>query len=46
MPDLKSVQSIYLALAFVVPGMIIVFVRQQFLTGRVRALSETCSPFR
>jgi hypothetical protein len=41
MSDLKSLQSIYLALAFVVPGMIIVFVRQQFLTGRVRPLSES-----
>ncbi len=41
MPDIKSVQSIYLVLAFVVPGMVIAFVRAQFLTGRVRTLSES-----
>jgi hypothetical protein len=32
MPDLKNIQSIYLVLAFIVPGMIIAFVRAQFLT--------------
>jgi hypothetical protein len=41
MPDLKSIQSIYLVLGFVVPGMVIAFVRAQFLTGRVRTLSES-----
>jgi hypothetical protein len=40
-PDLKSIQSIYLVLGFVVPGMIIAFVRAQFLTGRIRTLSES-----
>ncbi|WP_050044773.1 DUF6338 family protein [Bradyrhizobium sp. LTSP849] len=41
MPDLKSVESVYLVLAFVVPGMIITFVRAQFFTGRMRSLSES-----
>src|SRR5882672_7754908 len=41
MPDLKSIQSIYLVLGFIVPGMIIAFVRAQFLTGRLRTLSES-----
>ena len=40
MPDLKSVESVYLVLAFIVPGMIITIVRAQFFTGRVRTLSE------
>jgi hypothetical protein len=40
-PDLKSIQSIYLVLGFIVPGMIIAFVRAQFLTGRLRTLSES-----
>ncbi|NLS74665.1 hypothetical protein E3H11_38495 [Bradyrhizobium brasilense] len=41
MPDLKSIESVYLVLAFVVPGMIITFVRAQFFTGRMRSLSES-----
>ncbi|OAF05543.1 hypothetical protein AYJ54_01160 [Bradyrhizobium centrolobii] len=41
MPDLKSVESVYLVLAFVVPGMIITFVRAQFFTGRMHSLSES-----
>jgi hypothetical protein len=40
-PDIKSIQSIYLLLGFVVPGMVIVFVRAQFLTGRMKTLSES-----
>ena len=40
MPDLKNIESIYLALGFVVPGMIITYVRAQFLTGRIRTMSE------
>jgi hypothetical protein len=40
MPDLKSVESVYLVLGFIVPGMIITLVRAQFFTGRVRTLSE------
>src|ERR1700730_2592568 len=41
MPDIKSIQSIYLVLGFVVPGMVIAFVRAQFLTGRIQTLSES-----
>jgi Family of unknown function (DUF6338) len=41
MPDLKSVESVYLVLAFVVPGMIITLVRAQFFTSRMRSLSES-----
>jgi hypothetical protein len=41
MPDLKSLESVYLVLGFVVPGMIITLVRAQFFTGRVRTLSES-----
>lgn len=40
MPDITNIQSIYLILGFVVPGMVITFVRAQFLTGRVKTLSE------
>lgn len=40
MPDIKSIQSVYLLLAFVVPGMVIMLVRAQFLTGRVKTMSE------
>jgi len=40
MPDLKNIESIYLVLAFVVPGMVIAYVRAQFLTGRIRTFSD------
>jgi len=40
MPDLKSLESIYLVLGFIVPGMIITLVRAQFFTGRVQSLTE------
>lgn len=35
MPDLKSLDAIYLALGFLVPGLVTVFVRAQFTTGRI-----------
>lgn len=34
MPDLKSLDNIYLVLGFLVPGLIALFVRSQFVTGR------------
>lgn len=34
MSELKSLEDLYLVLGFVVPGLIVVFVRAQFLTGR------------
>lgn len=40
MPDLKSLDVVYLILAFVVPGLIIVFVRAQFTTGRIAPPKE------
>jgi hypothetical protein len=35
MPDMKSVDNVYLVLGFLVPGLIIIFVRAQFTTGRI-----------
>jgi len=40
MPDLKSLDNIYLVLGFLVPGLIIVFVRSRFLTGRITPHNE------
>ncbi len=34
MPDLKSLDNLYLILGFLVPGLIALFVRSQFVTGR------------
>ena len=34
MPDLSSLGNLYLILAFLVPGLIALFVRSQFVTGR------------
>ena len=34
MPDLKSFDNLYLVLGFLVPGLIALFVRSQFVTGR------------
>ena len=34
MPDLKSLDNLYLILGFLVPGLIVLFVRSQFVTGR------------
>ncbi|MEP5732209.1 MAG: DUF6338 family protein [Sulfitobacter sp.] len=36
MPDFTNPQSIYLVLALVVPGLIITYVRAQFITGRLQ----------
>ncbi len=40
MPDLKSVDNLYLILAFLVPGLIASFVRAQFITGRSPSHTE------
>jgi hypothetical protein len=40
MPNLVSVDNIYLILGFIVPGLIAIFVRAQFLTGRSPPHSE------
>ena len=34
MPELKSLDELYLILGFLVPGLIVLFVRSQFITGR------------
>lgn len=33
MPELKSIDNLYLILGFLVPGLIVIFVRAQFVTG-------------
>lgn len=40
MPDFTDPKSIYLILALVVPGLIITFVRAQFITGRMQKHSD------
>ena len=40
MPDLKSLDTIYLILAFIVPGLVASFVRAQFVTGRSPSHTE------
>ena len=34
MPDLTSFENLYLILGFLVPGLVVLFVRSQFVTGR------------
>ena len=40
MPELKSLDTVYLVLAFLVPGLIASFVRVQFTTGRLPPPTE------
>ncbi len=40
MPNIRSIDTVYLILAFLVPGLVITFVRAQFITGRTRAPTE------
>lgn len=40
MPDLKGTENLYLVLAFLVPGLVITFVRAHFLTGRLRSVQD------
>ncbi len=40
MPDLKSVNDAYLILCFIVPGVLIVVARAQFITGRLSSHKE------
>jgi len=39
-PEFKSLDNLYLVLGFLVPGLIVVFVRAQFLTGRSPSHSD------
>ena len=41
MPDLKSLENVYPILGFIVPGLIVLFVRSQFVTGRIPSHSAT-----
>lgn len=45
MPDLKSLDNIYLILAFLVPGLLVLFVRSQFVTGRSPPPSAALLPY-
>ena len=40
MPDFKNVDNIYLILFFIVPGLVIVYVRSRFISGRVPSHTE------
>jgi hypothetical protein len=40
MPELKSLDNVYLVLAFLVPGLVASFVRAQFITGRLPSHRE------
>jgi hypothetical protein len=40
MPDLKGIENLSLVVAFVVPGLIISFVRAQFITARLKSHTE------
>jgi len=40
MPDLKGLENVQLVIAFVVPGLIIAYVRARFLSGRMEKASE------
>ncbi len=43
--DLKSIDAVYLALAFLVPGQIILFFRSRFTTGRMLPFKEAVLPY-
>ena len=45
MPDLKSLDNLYLILGFLVPGLIVLFVRSQFVTGRSPSHSAALLPY-
>ena len=44
MPDLKGLDNIYLVLAFIVPGLVAMFCRAQFVTGRVPSKADAILP--
>ena len=45
MPDLKSLENLYLVMGFIVPGLVMTYVRAQFITGRTKALTESVLAF-
>lgn len=40
MPDFKGLDNFYLILIFIVPGLVIFYVRSKFITGRTRSHTE------
>jgi hypothetical protein len=40
MPDFKGVENLYIILAFIVPGLVVVYVRSRFITGRSPSHTE------
>lgn len=45
MPDLKSIENVQLVVWFVVPGLVALYCRAQFLTGRVPLTAEAILPY-
>jgi Family of unknown function (DUF6338) len=45
MPDLKSVENFHLILLFIVPGLVALFVRSKFITGRSPSTTENILSF-
>ena len=45
MPDLMFLENIYLALLFFVPGLVVLFVRSQFVTGAKFPQSAALLPY-
>lgn len=45
MPDFKSPENFYLILVFIVPGVIALFVRSKFITGRAPSTAENFLTF-
>jgi len=45
MPEIKGIENIAHTIAFIIPGMIILFVRSQFITGRTPPFSEAVVPY-
>lgn len=45
MPDLRGLDNIALIVAFIVPGLVILFVRTQFITGRLPPANEAILPY-
>jgi hypothetical protein len=39
-PDLKDMNNLYMIAAFVVPGLVITYVRSQFISGRMEKISD------
>lgn len=40
MPDLKDLNNVYLVAAFIIPGLVISYMRSRFITGRMEKFSD------